>query len=292
MSVWPPIPKELGDATGRLGKPAAFTLIELLVVIGIIGILTAILLPALVNAKAQGEKLVCLSNQRQLMLATLMYAGDFDDRFPNNFGADETRLTVEQRRYRNWVNNVMTWELEPENTNRTLLLTGGIGPYVSSGTELYRCPQDTALSDIQRTEGWRQRVRSVSMNAMIGNAGEFATNGANVNNPHYTQFFSVSQVPEPARIFVFIEEHPDSINDGYFVNRFYSHEWNDLPASYHRGGANLAYADGHAASHPWLNAATQRPARPDGANLPFAVEEDAEADFYWLLDHTSVKHTY
>lgn len=65
----------------RTGK-GVFTLIELLVVISIIAILAALLLPALGKAReaAQGSK--CMSNQKQIGLATHMYLGDWNDYFP------------------------------------------------------------------------------------------------------------------------------------------------------------------------------------------------------------------
>ncbi len=272
-----------------LDGEAGFTLIELLVVIGIIAILAALLLPALSGAKAKSQALVCQNNERQLMLACLLYSTEFGDALPYNLGSAETRRTVAEKAYQNWVNNVMNWELDPLNTNEFLLGAGGIGPYCEGGTRIFKCPNDFALSDLQKSAGWTHRVRSFSMNAMVGNAGGFSPEGVNTNNPHYEQFFKLSQIPDTSRIFVLIEEHPDSINDGYFLNRYYSHEWNDLPASYHQGGVNLAFADGHVESHRWLLGQTRPAARPDAARLPFPVDEGADDDFDWLMDRTSIK---
>src|SRR5213592_4237530 len=80
-----------------------FTLVELLVVFAILAILAALLLPALGSVKAKGKSTTCLNNQRQLMLACLLYVDDNEDRFPYNLGDDETEKLVAEKQYLNWV---------------------------------------------------------------------------------------------------------------------------------------------------------------------------------------------
>jgi prepilin-type N-terminal cleavage/methylation domain-containing protein/prepilin-type processing-associated H-X9-DG protein len=279
--------------TNQNRRPAGcrgFTLIELLTVIAIIAILAALLLPALASVRAKGRAITCLSNERQLMLACLLYVGDENDQLPYNLGEDEIKKAVASSWFWNWTSPVLDWETRnSDNTNTDLVTKGGIGPYTSRTAALYRCPADTVVSDLQAAVGWSSRVRSFSMNAMVGNVGRYFQAGANVNNPEYRQFLKLGQIPEPARIFVLTEEHPDTINDAYFLNRLDTYEWRELPASYHEGGVNLAFADGHLERHKWRFASTKPPARPGAATpRPFSVPAGEEADFSWLRDRTTV----
>jgi prepilin-type N-terminal cleavage/methylation domain-containing protein len=280
-------------------RTAGFTLIELMVVIAIIAILAALLLPALSKARERVEGISCLNNTRQLVLAWQLYTDDHEGFLPYNLGMNGSSF----RTNINWVNNVMTWDLSSDNTNLATITSASLGPFIGGTTAIFHCPSDHALSATQRAAGWDQRIRSYSMNAMVGNAGAFLINGANVNNPGYRQFLKNTQIPHPSQIFVFLDEHPDSINDGYFLNKntpanngaygakaaAYG-EWTDLPASYHNHSTAFSFADGHGSLHHWMNATTIRPAQPDGADLPIAIPPNTSADFEWVFEHTSIEN--
>ena len=279
----------LSSRKATLPLRPAFTLIELLVVIAIIGILAALVFPALAKARTKGYSVLCINNSRQLTLAWLMYAGDNADRLAYNLGGKPDRSTFAPNTNVNWVSGIMSWELDSDNTNSTLMTGAALGPYVDRNPRVYKCPLDRALSKEQRAAGWSERVRSYSMNAMVGDAGALIKWGWNVNNPDYQQFFTLSSISNPDRIFVFVEEHPDSINDGYFLNVPDDSQWVDLPASYHDGGCAFSFADGHAEIHKWMSSETLRPPAPDAALLPFSFSEAGRADFKWIAERTSVE---
>lgn len=275
-----------------------FTLVELLTVIVIIALMAAILLPALSKAQARAQAIVCLNNTRQLVLAWHIYAGDNNERLPYNLNMAGSSFRTDL----NWVNNVMTWDLSSDNTNLATLTKASLGPFVGGNTGVYRCPSDQALSPAQQNAGWTARIRSYSMNAMVGDAGSFSTNGFNLNNTNCVQFFKTTQMPQPAEIFVFLDEHPDSINDGCFLNQppptgfaggygDSAAQWTGLPASYHNGTTAFSFADGHSLLHRWQQPNTIRPPLPHAANLPIAIPSSpaaALADFDWVMAHTSI----
>src|SRR6185503_2835766 len=74
----------------------------------------------------------------------------------------------------------------------------------------------------------------------------------------------MSQVnnPGPAKAWLLVDEHPDSINDGCFFNDPLlarpSYRWTDLPASYHNGACGFSFADGHSEIKKWLEPLTKQ----------------------------------
>ena len=76
-------------------KNPAFTLIELLVVIAIIAILAAMLFPVFARAKEAAKQSACLSNQRQIGAAFLLYSVDSDDRLPDRSPLRSSRGQIE-----------------------------------------------------------------------------------------------------------------------------------------------------------------------------------------------------
>jgi prepilin-type N-terminal cleavage/methylation domain-containing protein/prepilin-type processing-associated H-X9-DG protein len=280
-------------------QQSGFTLIELMVVMAIIGVLAGLLLPALSRSKARAQAMVCMNNKKQMLWAWTMYSADNSSRLAYNLQIDATRgsggsgtSAMASPTSPNWVNNVMDWELNSDNTNLDFVNSANslLAPYVSYSANMYHCPADQALSGVQRQAGWTSRVRSVSMNAMVGDPGGLLQAGANVNNTNYQQFMKESDIVDPSAIFVFLDEHPDSINDGYFLITE-NQTWNDLPASYHNGGGSFSFADGHAMIHHWQDTSTTvQPPVPD-IGLPIWLRAGQLTDFNWVLQHSSTERS-
>jgi prepilin-type N-terminal cleavage/methylation domain-containing protein/prepilin-type processing-associated H-X9-DG protein len=282
------------ERKGRLfsGFKRGFTLIELIVVVAIFAILTSILLPTISRSKSHAQAIMCINNSRQLALVWTMYSGDNSDHLAYNQMPSLGLRMSSPPSNPNWVNNIMNWELSPDNTNLDFVNQSILAPYANFSANIFHCPADRALSQVQMNAGWTGRVRSVSMNGMVGDPGSFLQAGDNVNNPGYMQFVKESDFKDPAGIFVFLDEHPDSIDDGYFLNQVPTSgnaaQWLDLPSSSHNGGGSFSFADGHTEIHRWKNASTMRPPQPEAAGLPITLSADDMDDFNWVLKHTSV----
>lgn len=113
-----------------------FTLIELLVAVAIILLLAAVLLPVFAKVRARGRQIACLSNLRQLGLATFQYAQDFDDHYP--YGGDPSDL------YTNSWEGDKHWPAIQQMQANQQILPNVIAGYVKD-RDLWRCPDDSGF---------------------------------------------------------------------------------------------------------------------------------------------------
>ena len=126
---------------------SAFTLIELLVVIAIIAILAAILFPVFAQAREKARQASCMSNLKQIGLATTSYIQDYDETFPQ---ASDT----------SWNN---PWSTV-------------ITPYIKS-TQTFRCPSDRAPTDPPASYvPWAGPIISYVVNSTFGWSGTYSAN--------------------------------------------------------------------------------------------------------------------
>jgi prepilin-type N-terminal cleavage/methylation domain-containing protein/prepilin-type processing-associated H-X9-DG protein len=258
-----------------------FTLIELLVVIAIIAILAALLIPVLARAKTSAQGISCLSNMKQLQLGALLYGNNSDDYLPGNiplYAADSrpnwvagtfAQGGISENPYGCATNPFYLGVMGKTGGNPATTLVGTIGVYAKAAG-VYHCPADQYADP-----AWHvTRVRSCSMNEMLG----IGTGGFNITGSGYKVFYKYSDFGgplAPSECFMFLDENPRSLNDGWFEFILDGSRINDRPAVNHGKASSFSFVDGHAELQLWHDAflSYDTPASMSGA------------DTMWLAQH-------
>lgn len=197
-----------------------------------------------------------------------------------------------------WVDGWLDYDpANSDNTNTVILRDPRRSKFAAylQAVDIYKCPADFSYVKIR---GQRvSRVRSMAMSQALGGPGDWldpAGFQANVTSKRYKTYFKTADMtdPPPAKLWVLIDEHPDSINAGGFANMMVENPGAariiDYPASYHNSACGISFADGHAEIRKWKDSRTVEPVR--FRLMPLNVASKNNVDMIWLAERTSVRN--
>jgi len=217
-----------------VSRPSAFTLVELLVVVAIIGVLIALLLPALQNARAVARRAQCADNMRQIGLAIHQFADVHGGRFPN------------------------MWHDQPEITTTWIF---AIAPHLEDVDEIRLCPDD-----LERIEKVSSRETSYALNGYLRKPTQAEAFVHPETVPDFvSKLYDLSETHDTIVMFEagdIVDQHFDHVHSSEWFTAEYptaadrwdriadeaAHERDtgEVAVDRHTGAvANYLYADGH-----------------------------------------------
>jgi prepilin-type N-terminal cleavage/methylation domain-containing protein/prepilin-type processing-associated H-X9-DG protein len=243
--------KRVASITGskrRLSGLAGFTLIELLVVIAIIAILAAMLLPALSRAKMKATEAACLSNQKQLGLAFIMYAGDSSDKLLPYGAADGYWNPYYNNQWVPWNASGTSADDAEKLIKAAWKQNCPLFAYAPNAAIMH-CPGDTRYRN-PAGKGWAFDSYSKSQNITGDSGGNYWGCGQT--------YEKMSAISSTSKTFVFVEDCDNrGYNEGSWTMQWGlsmgAFLWVDAPAIYHGNVGTFGFADGHVEAHKWVS---------------------------------------
>lgn len=272
-----------------------FTLIELLVVIAIIAVLMGVLMPGLRAAKQMAAGAACMSNQKTLITAWLLYAEDFDGSLISNHACydvstytDPTAWVYQPRSEAGPLPSNPAPETITDEDRFRGIRAGTLYPYVGD-IGSYHCPGDTRASTQLPP---RDCFRSYSIS--------YAFNHTPKGNYVKNAYRKLQDIRQGARYYVFVEEEHNGSRYGENEGGWHLLGWQrpknpstwqfyDPLASYHVKSSTFNFADGHAGKRKWMDKRTlqfiQTNKEAPGSHSGIATASPGNEDLAWLIEH-------
>jgi hypothetical protein len=273
---------------------AGFTLIEVLAIAAMLSLVGMTFCASLAQTRPGIPATQCRANLKRLTLAWHQYAED-------NRGVLLTcvdGLLLNGALRPNWIGGSLDFSSNPGNwdTSRSVALSP-LWPYINHDALVFRCPSDPAKVTVNGSR--LPRVRSMSM-SQVFSQGEWLDRTFNPSQKTWRTYSNLHDIVRPAQTFVFIDEHPDSMNDSGFANMCGGNQPNDpagssqiidFPANYHLGGCGISFADAHTEIHKWVGSKIARAPILLNGSLALNVNAgDSWNDMHWLAANTTVKN--